>query len=229
MVSTKTPFAKALLPPSREGLTSGEVRRTCGEVRGQGNFRGSMGNFQGTTSGLFLKSTVREDLAKSPRNLLGSQGTKVSTAARGAGVQRFRGPLRASDFDPSFQQFGVSETPSQRPLRAPKRLSEAWKGCSETSERCVRSQRNGETRWVTQRPLRGPVFPDDPLEGSNPRAPTLGPQIKVLSRGSGDSPPATRRKLSPNFWPQRWSCLGGLIYALDYFLHLLLGGTSKTL
>ena len=29
----------------------------------------------------------------------------------------------ASEFDPSFQQFGVSETPSQRPLRAPERLS----------------------------------------------------------------------------------------------------------
>ena len=41
----------------------------------------------------------------------------------GSGVQRFWGPLGASEFDPSFQQFGVSETPSQRPLRAPERLS----------------------------------------------------------------------------------------------------------
>ena len=43
-------------------------------------------------------------------------------AKPGSGVQRFWGPLGASEFDPSFQQFGVSETPSQRPLRAPERL-----------------------------------------------------------------------------------------------------------
>ena len=73
-------------------------------------------------------------------------------AKPGSGVQRFWGPLGASDFDPSFQQFGVSETPSR-----------------------------GERRWATQRPLRGPVFPDAscPLRGSNPRLPTLRPQITI--------------------------------------------------
>ena len=83
----------------------------------------------------------------------------------GSGVQRFWAPLGASEFDPSFQQVGVSETPSQRPLRAPERLSGPW-----ASERCVRSQRSGERRWAIQRPLRGPVFPGCPLKG----APTLG-------------------------------------------------------
>ena len=39
-----------------------------------------------------------------------------------SGVQRSWGPLGASEFEPSFQQFGVSETPSQGPLRAPERL-----------------------------------------------------------------------------------------------------------
>ena len=44
--------------------TSGEVQGTCGEV--WENFRG--------TSGLLLKSTVREVLGKSPRNFWGSSG-----------------------------------------------------------------------------------------------------------------------------------------------------------
>ena len=39
----------------REGLTSGEVRGTCGEVRR------SLGNFRGTSASLLkLKSTMRE-------------------------------------------------------------------------------------------------------------------------------------------------------------------------
>ena len=50
--------------------------------------------------------------------------TEVSIAARGA-EQEGRSPSQgsrgfgagASEFDPSFQKFGVSETPSQRPLR----------------------------------------------------------------------------------------------------------------
>ena len=72
------------------------------------------------------------------------------------------GPEEASEFDPSFQQFGVSETPSQGPLRAPERLSEARRGSSGASERCVRFRRSGKTRWASQRPLRGPIFPDAP-------------------------------------------------------------------
>ena len=43
----------------------------------------------------------------------GTQG-----AEPGSGLQRFWDLLGASEFDPSFQQLGVSETPSQGPLRA---------------------------------------------------------------------------------------------------------------
>ena len=49
---------------------------------------------------------------------IAARGAEQDGAKPGSGVQRFWGPLGASEFDPSFQQFGVSETPSQRPLRA---------------------------------------------------------------------------------------------------------------
>ena len=48
----------------------------------------------------------------------------------------------------------------QGPLRAPERLSGAQGSNSGASERCVRFQRSGTRRWASQRPLRGPVFPD---------------------------------------------------------------------
>ena len=83
-------------------------------------------------------------------------------AKPGSGVQRFWGPLGASEFDPPFQRHGVPETPPQRPLRAPKGSQGLGGGSSEASERGVRFQRSGKTRWATQRPLRGPVFPDAP-------------------------------------------------------------------
>ena len=87
----------------------------------------------------------------------------LSIAAQGGGTQGaepdsggpevFGGPLGASEFDPSFQQFGVSETPSQGPLHPPERLSEAperlfrglGKVCSFSTER---GKQGG--------PLRGP-------------------------------------------------------------------------
>ena len=63
------------------------------------------------------------------------------------------------------------ETASQTPLGAPQKALRASGGrCSGASERCVRFQRSGERRWATQRPLRGPVFPDAPwgLRGFQP-------------------------------------------------------------
>ena len=56
----------------RKGLTSGKVRETSGEVRGTSG-EGSLGNFWGS-SGLLLRSTVRELPGKSPKNFRGSLG-----------------------------------------------------------------------------------------------------------------------------------------------------------
>ena len=88
----------------------------------------------------------------------------------GSGVQRFWGPLRASEFDPSFQQFGVSETPSQRPLRAPERLSgprgRLFRGLGEV---CPFSKERGKKVGYSEASKR-PRFPRMPHEG----VPTLG-------------------------------------------------------
>ena len=69
------------------------------------------------------------------------------------GGTRLRGPevLGPRNSTPRFSNSGSRKPPRRGPLRAPERLSEA-------SERCVRFQRSGETRWATQRPIRGPVF-----------------------------------------------------------------------
>ena len=103
-------------------------------------------------------------------------------AKPGSGVQRFWGHLRASEFDPSFQRFGVSETPSQRPLRAPERLSGPrgrlfrglGEGCPFSTER--------ENKVGHSEASKRPRFPGCPLRGSNPRVPTLGPQIKMQQK-----------------------------------------------
>ena len=101
----------------------------------------------------------------------------LSTAARGAeqegakpgsGVQRFWGPLGASEFDPSFQKFGVSGTPSQRPLRAQERLSGPrgrlfrglGEGCPFSTER--------ENKVGHSEASKRPRFPGCPLRGFQP-------------------------------------------------------------
>ena len=91
-------------------------------------------------------------------------------AKPGSGVQRFWGPLAASEFDPSFQKFGVSETPSQRPLRAPERLSgprgRLFRGLGQV---CLFSKERGKKVGHSEAPKR-PRFPGCPPE----RVPTLG-------------------------------------------------------
>ena len=109
-----------------------------------------------------------------------------SIAARGRnrrGETRLRGPevlgpLRGLGIRPLVSVIRGLGNPFQRPLRAPERLSEPRGGSSEASERGVRFQRSGKTRWATQRPLEAP-FSRMPPEG----VPTLGflpsgPQIK---------------------------------------------------
>ena len=71
-------------------------------------------------------------------------------AKPGSGVQRFWGPLGASEFD------------LPRLLEPRKGSQGLGGGSSGASERCVRFQRSGERRWAIQRPQRGPVFPDAP-------------------------------------------------------------------
>ena len=74
----------------------------------------------------------------------------------------------ASEFDPSFQQFGVSETPSQRPLRAPEWLSEAperlFRGLGEV---CSFSTERENKVGHSEAPKR-PRFPGCPLRGFQP-------------------------------------------------------------
>ena len=80
-------------------------------------------------SSFLLLSTSKDTQTKInswrwPNRNCGPRGG-TQEAKPGSGVQRFWGPLGASEFDPSFRQFGVSETASQGPLRAPERLSGA--------------------------------------------------------------------------------------------------------
>ena len=89
-------------------------------------------------------------------------------AKPGSGVQRFWGPLGASEFDPSFQQFGVSETPFQRPLRAPERLSgprgRLFRGLGEV---CPFSTERENKVGHSEAPKRS-HFPGCPLRGFQP-------------------------------------------------------------
>ena len=93
---------------------------------------------------------------------------RTGGAKPGSGVQRFWGPLGASEFDPSFQKFGVSETPSQRPLRAPERLSGPrgrlfrglGEGCPFSTER--------ENKVGHSEASKRPRFPGCPLRGFQP-------------------------------------------------------------
>ena len=86
----------------------------------------------------------------------------------GSGVQRFWGPLEASAFDPSFQKFRVSETPSQRPLRAPERLSgprgRLFRGLGEV---CPFSKERGKKVGHSEASKR-PRFPGWPRKGFQP-------------------------------------------------------------
>ena len=103
------------------------------------------------------------------------QNARGETWLRGLEVL---GPLRGLGIRPLVSAIrGLGIPLPGPPLRAPERLPEARRGFSGASERCVRFQRSGKTRWATQRPVRGPIFPDAPWGGSNPRAPTLRSQI----------------------------------------------------
>ena len=115
--------------------------------------------------------------------------THNSIAARGAeqegrnqaqGSRGFWDPLGASELDPLFQQFGVSETPSQRPVRAPERLSgprgRLFRGLGEV---CPFSKERGKKVGHSEAPKR-PRFAGCLLRGSNPRVPTLRPQINTV-------------------------------------------------
>ena len=83
----------------------------------------------------------------------------MQRAGLAQGSRGFGAPLGASEFEPSFQQFGSRKPPFRGPLEPQKGSQGPRGGSSETSEKGVRFQRSGRTRWATQRPLRGPVFP----------------------------------------------------------------------
>ena len=79
-----------------------------------------------------------------------------------------QGSLGASEFDPSFQQLGVLETPSQGPLEPRKGSQRPRRGSSGASERRVRFQRSGKTRWATQEAPKRSRFPGCFLRGFQP-------------------------------------------------------------
>ena len=83
-------------------------------------------------------------------------------AKPGSGFRGFGAPQGARNSTPRFSNSGSRTHPSQGPLEPWKGSQGLGGGSSEASERCVRFQRSGTTRWATQRPLRGPIFPDAP-------------------------------------------------------------------
>ena len=103
-----------------------------------------------------------------PQNQLRPERGGTQGAKPGSGVQRFWGPLGASEFDPSFQQFGVSETPSQGSLRAPERLSgprgRFFRGLGEV---CSFSTEWENKEGHSEAPKRS-HFPGCPLRGFQP-------------------------------------------------------------
>ena len=73
------------------------------------------------------------------------------------------GPLRGLGIRPLVSVIrGLGKPLARGPLEPRKGSQGLGGGSSEASERGVRFQRSGKTRWATQRPLRGPVFPDAP-------------------------------------------------------------------
>ena len=130
------------------------------------------------------------DRFRTPSAIGGAIGRPYSTAARGAeqegrnpaqGSRGFGAPERPRNSTPRFSNSGSRKPLPRGPLEPQKGSQGLGGGSSEASERGVRFQRSGKTRWATQRPLRGPVFPDGPGRGSNPRVPTLGPQITYVA------------------------------------------------
>ena len=93
----------------------------------------------------------------------GTQGAKP-----GSGVQRFWGPLGASEFDPSFQQIGVSETPfpgaPQSPGKAPRGPERLFRGLGEV---CSFSTDREKKVGHSEAPKRS-HFPGCPLKGFQP-------------------------------------------------------------
>ena len=143
-------------------------------------FRELLREYPGTLPELrewsFQSESVCPEIGVVPRLLILSFQVQIKCGPRGgtggakpgSGVQRFWGPLGASEFDPSFQKFGVSETPSQRPLRAPERLSGPrgrlfrglGEGCPFSTER--------ENKVGHSEASKRPRFPGCPLRGFQP-------------------------------------------------------------
>ena len=115
-----------------------------------------------------------------------------SMAARGAeqegrnpaqGSRGFGAPERPRNSTPRFSN---SESRKPKAFQRPRRGVSVFKGAKKVGH-----------SEAPQRPLRGPVSPDGPGRGSNPRAPTLGPQITGMSlshRHSTAVPPHHHKK-----------------------------------
>ena len=97
-----------------------------------------------------------------PGPWLPSPRGRTGGAKPGSGVQRFWGRLGASEFDPSFQYFGVSR--KRRGLLEPRKGSQGLGGGSSGARRGVSVFKGGGKKvGHSEAPKsRGPVFPDAP-------------------------------------------------------------------
>ena len=114
-------------------------------------------------------------------------GPRGSTR-RAKPAQRSRGfgtPWGPRNSTSHFSNSGSRTPPLRGPLEACRRLQWPRGGSGRASERCVRREQSGKTRWASQRSLRGAGFRGCPL-----RVPTL----RLLP--SGDR--STRFRVTPN-------------------------------
>ena len=126
----------------------------------------------------FLTKKARVSLFAEPLKSLEKEG-KSQEKAREIGKRKKQGNRKKQGLEgqgkrprnstPRFCNSGSRKPLPRGPLEPRKGSQGLGEGSSEASERCVRFQRSAKTRWATQRPLRGPIFPDAP-EG----VPTLG-------------------------------------------------------
>ena len=90
------------------------------------------------------------------------------------GLEALHPPIGASEFNPSFQQFGVSDTPSQGPCRSPERLPGAQERLSEVGSALLFVPNGPGKEGGFSEALRGPI---------SRRAPERVPTLRLPPSG----------------------------------------------
>ena len=94
---------------------------------------------------------------------IAARGTERKGRNPAQGSRGFGAPYGPRNSTPRFSNLGSRKPLPRGPLEPRKGSQRPRRGSSGASARGVRFQRSGgKTRWATQRPLRGPVFPDAP-------------------------------------------------------------------